>query len=106
MGAMDSPLYRFGICLNKMYDGMMAGKPIICAVNTPTAPIETYGCGMMVRTADPVRQAAAVEKMCRLDQNERYEMGECGRRAVLDQFTYDILASKFESLFIRKGLKA
>ena len=35
MGGKDSPLYRFGLCLNKMFDSMMAGKPIICVITTP-----------------------------------------------------------------------
>lgn len=99
MGVLDSPLYRFGICLNKMYDSMMAGKPIICAVNTPTTPVEKYQCGVMVRTPGAEKQAKAIERIYQLPEEQRNQMGTRGKYAVLNYFTYNNLAKKFENLF-------
>ena len=82
MGVLDSPLYRFGICLNKMYDSMMAGKPIICAVNTPTTPVEKYQCGVMVRTPRAEKQAEAIERIYQLPEEQRNQMGTRGKYAV------------------------
>ena len=101
MGALDSPLYRFGICFNKMYDAMMAGKPILLAINTPVCTIEKYGCGIMVKNVEKDRLANAVEKLFQMSEDERLKMGELGKKAVVKYFNYTILASKFEKLFAR-----
>lgn len=99
MGVWNSPLYRFGICLNKMYDSMMAGKPILCAINTPICPVEEYQCGIIVNGIDTDEIVKAAESLFRMSKDERRSMGEQGKQAVLKHFTYDILAAKFEKLF-------
>lgn len=99
MCAADSPLYRFGMCFNKLYDSMMAAKPILCAIRTPDSAIKTYQCGRIVRPQDSEELAQAVEKMYRLPKNRRKQMGENGKQAVLQHFVYDILAQEFASLF-------
>lgn len=99
MGAKQSSLYRFGVCLNKMYDSMMAAKPIICAINAPGTPIEKYECGVMVRDSKAEEIIKGVRKIFYLTDDEREKMGKNGRRAVEEHFTYDILARQFEILF-------
>lgn len=99
ISSQPSPLYRFGVCLNKMYDSMMAAKPILFAVDTAGTPIEEYACGIMVRTGRAKEIAGAMKKVYRMTEEERLEMGNRGKQAVLEHFTYDILAKKFESLF-------
>lgn len=98
-----SPLYRFGICLNKMYDSMMAAKPILFAVDAPGSPVEDYRCGITIRTGQTNEIAEAMEELYRMPETERWEMGERGRKAVLEHFTYDVLAEEFERLFRQKG---
>ena len=95
MGALDSPLYRFGLCLNKMYDCMMAGKPIICAINAPKTLVEIYSCGFMADPSDISTINDAVTKLRQMSQQQRDEMGENGRKAVLEHFTYEKLAQRF-----------
>ncbi len=99
MGALDSPLYRFGICLNKMYDSMMAGKPILCAVKTPSSPVEKYECGITVRVSDAGEIAKAVEEIYRMPEEERLKMGRRGKDAALNHYTYNVLSRRFEGLF-------
>lgn len=99
MCAADSSLYRFGMCFNKLYDSMMAAKPVLCAIHTPDSVIRTYKCGMMVRPQDAEELAQAVEKMSQLPEARRKQMGENGKQAVLQHFVYDILAEEFASLF-------
>lgn len=95
MGALDSPLYRFGLCLNKMYDCMMAGKPIICAINAPKTLVEIYNCGFMADPSDICTINSAVTKLRCMTPQQRAEMGENGRKAVLEHFTYEKLAQRF-----------
>ena len=99
MCAADSSLYRFGICYNKLYDSMMAAKPILCAIRIPDSVIRAYKCGIMVRPQDAAKLAQAAEKIYRLPEIQKKRMGENGRKAVLQHFTYDILAQEFALLF-------
>lgn len=95
MGALDSPLYRFGLCLNKMYDCMMAGKPIVCAINAPKTLVEQYNCGYMADPSDVETINEAIGRIKSMSVQQRAAMGENGRRAVLENFTYKKLARRF-----------
>lgn len=95
MGALDSPLYRFGLCLNKMYDCMMAGKPIVCAINAPKTLVEQYDCGFMADPSDVETINSAVHKLKNMTKAQRDEMGQRGKTAVLENFTYEKLAQRF-----------
>lgn len=99
MGALNSPLYQFGICLNKMYDSMMAGKPILCAIDAPGTPIEKFQCGLMIRTVNQENLIEKINWFYQMSEQEKREMGERGKRAILNYFTYDALAKKFCRIF-------
>ena len=98
IGAKDSPLYRFGVCMNKMYDGMMAGRPIVFAINAPLTPVEEYKCGLIVPPENPTEIVDAVTKIKNMTPEERCEMGNCGRKAVLENYTYERLAKMFTDI--------
>lgn len=99
----DSSLYRFGISPNKLYDSMMAAKPVICAVHTKDFVLGRYQCGWMVKPQDGRILAQAVKKMYQLPEVQRDRMGKNGKQAVLEHFTYGILAQKFEQIFHTEG---
>ncbi len=101
MGALDSPLYRFGVCMNKMYDSMMSGRPVVCALTAPMLPIAEHKCGIVVPSGDTEGIVAAVEKLRLTDPAERDAIGKNGRDAVLANYTYPVLAARFEELFHR-----
>lgn len=103
MGGVDTALNQYGICLNKAYDSMMAGQPVICAVNTPDSIIEKYRCGIMVKKNGAAELARAVEEFCKIPQEERRNMGERGKKAVLERFNYHVLAAGFADLFYDTG---
>lgn len=98
MGSLESPLYRFGVCLNKMFDSMMSGKPIICSITTPKTYIEEYECGIKVDSGDIDRCIEAIKKIKGLSEAEKENMGNNGKYAVLKEFNYESLAIKFERL--------
>ena len=95
MGGHESPLYRFGLCLNKMFDSMMAGKPIICAMTTPKTYIEEYECGIKVDSGDIQGCASAILKIKSMNEDDRKKMGENGIKACHKRFFYDNLANIF-----------
>jgi glycosyltransferase involved in cell wall biosynthesis len=90
-----SSLYRFGISPNKLFDYMMAGKPIIHAVEAPNDPVLETGCGISVPPEDPGAIAAAVLKLTALSPEARAKMGENGRLRVRAVHDYKVLAARF-----------
>ena len=95
----NSSLYRFGASLNKMYDSMMAGTPIICVANIAGCLIEEYLCGIVVKSGKREDICQAIEDLYHMPQKERDRMGEKGRDAVRKHFNYQVLAERFETLF-------
>ena len=98
MGGKDSPLYRFGLCLNKMFDSMMAGKPIICAITTPRTYIEEYECGYRVDSESVNECINVILKIKNMPCEKRSHMGEQGRLAAINIFNYSELSKRLLSL--------
>ena len=99
LAAASSPLYRFGICPNKLFDSMMAAKPIICSIDTPDPIITDHDCGVMAKAGDA---QAVCEAICTLSETsaERLaEMGQNGRNAAVEKYNYTALAKQFAELF-------
>lgn len=103
MTGVSSPLYRFGLCLNKMYDSMMAGLPIICAFDAPDTLIREYHCGYQCIPEDKKAIVDAIKAIAGMTINEREQMGMNGRKAILNYYTYDILAKKFYEEAMKTG---
>ena len=99
VGAKNSSLYRFGLCMNKIFDSMMAGKPILCAISTPDDLVTRNGAGVMVPSDSPEAIDRAVEEWEGLPEEELRRMGDAGHRAALEKYTYRKLAEEFARLF-------
>ena len=56
----DLPLYRYGISLNKLYDYLAAGKPLILVGNPANNPVKEVGCGLTVPPRNPEAVAEAI----------------------------------------------
>lgn len=102
LGTVDSPLYRFGICMNKIFDSMMAGKPMVCAVNTPDTLIVDSGCGIMADPGNPESIAKAILSLRDTDPKSLQQMGENGKKAATETYNYTALARQFAELFPKK----
>lgn len=92
---MTSPLYRFGLCLNKMYDSMMAGLPIICAFDAPDTLVKKYECGFQCNPADVNEVVKSITELEEMTPEMRKKMGQNGKEAILSNFTYKKLAKTF-----------
>lgn len=96
----DSPVFRFGISPNKLFDYLIIGKPILFAVNSYNNPIKESKSGV---TANPGSAEDIAEKMIylsRLNISQREEMGRCGRIYVEKFHDLKILASKLEVVIL------
>lgn len=79
-----SPLFRFGISFNKLFDYFAAGQPILCDFPCPYNPAVTYGAGVEVGNAQPQQSAAAIDRLAGLSEEQRQIMGTNARRAAED----------------------
>ncbi|MEI6155246.1 MAG: glycosyltransferase family 4 protein [Deltaproteobacteria bacterium] len=95
IAAPRSSLYRFGISPNKLMEYMMAEKPIINAIDAGNDPVEETQCGISVSPEDPEAVAQAVLELMDMSEDQRREMGLRGRRYVMENHDYRVLAHRF-----------
>ncbi|MDA8387809.1 MAG: glycosyltransferase family 4 protein [Nitrospiraceae bacterium] len=91
----NKSLHGFGISPNKLIDYMMAGKPVIHAVNAGNDMVSDSGCGITVAPEEPEAAAQAVIKMTGMTTDERNIMGSKGKKYVLANHDYRVLARRF-----------
>lgn len=90
-----SPLYRFGVCPNKMFDSMRAGKPNICAADLGHSYIDDYKFGVCVKPDDINKVVENIIKIKNMSSAEREEMGKRGMEAAIKHFNYEVLSDRF-----------
>jgi len=95
IGSNKSILYRYGTSPNKVFDYMMAGKPIINAMDGPAGIIEISKCGLTVPACDSEELAKVIQSLKAMDDATRDAMGRNGHAYILGNHNYTILASRF-----------
>lgn len=95
IGLQREPLFRFGISPNKLMDYMMAGRPVICAIDAGNDPVAEARCGETIRPEDPQALADAVRRMLARPDGEREAMGRAGRAYAESHHLYPRLAQRF-----------
>lgn len=95
IGWKRTPLYRFGVSPNKLMDYMMAGKPVIQAIEAGNDLVADSGCGLTVPPEDPKAIAHALEQLMEMTVEEREAMGARGREYVMANHDYRVLANRF-----------
>jgi glycosyltransferase involved in cell wall biosynthesis len=100
IGLQNQSLFRFGISPNKLLDYMMAGKPIIQAINAGNDIVSDAGCGISIEPENPAILAEAIKKIVTLPVEEKKKMGEKGMSYVKRYHDYKLLAQKMLSLFL------
>ncbi len=99
IGALNNKMFRFGIAMNKLFDSMMSGKPILYAVNAPNNYIKKYKCGISVEAESVEALRKGIEVLINKTEEERMKLGNNGREAVLKYYNYKVLAKEFEKIF-------
>ena len=92
-----SPLYRFGVSPNKIFDYMLSGRPIIQSCDASNDLVAEARCGITVPPEDPAAYAEACLHLIHLPAEERARLGENGRHFVRQHHDYRHLASRFMS---------
>jgi len=95
IGLQRQPLFRFGISPNKLIDYMMAGRPVLQAIEAGNDPVGEARCGLTVAAEDPAAVASGIRTFFAMAPDTREAMGQNGIRFVLDNLTYEVLGARF-----------
>lgn len=95
IGLLPEPLFRFGISPNKLFDYMMAGKPIVQSISAGNDPVTEVGCGISVPPDQPSAISDAALKIAAMSAAQRDEMGKKGVAFIQAERSYTVLAEKF-----------
>jgi glycosyltransferase involved in cell wall biosynthesis len=95
IGLQKQPLFRFGVSPNKLMDYMMAGKPVLHAIEAGNDLVAESGCGLSIPAEDPAAIVQAVVRFVQMSAPERLALGQLGRQYVLARHDYRVLARQF-----------
>ncbi len=93
-------LYRYGISLNKLFDYMGAGRPVVAAAAAVNDPVKEAGAGLSV-PPDARSLKQALLEMVALPPARRAAMARAGRRFMLENHDYAVLAGRYAELLDR-----
>ena len=89
----QSPNGSLGII--KVFESMEAGLPIICSdVPVYRRLMEEYKCGILVDPTNSDEIAKAINYLV-THKEEAYKMGQEGRRAVMEKYSWDALSKEY-----------
>lgn len=90
-----STVFRFGVSPNKIFDYMMAGLPVVAAIDAGNDIVADANCGISVREegAEPI--AAALSTLVAMTRDQRRALGESGRNYVKLHHDYASLAQSY-----------
>jgi len=94
----DISLYKYGLSRNKWMDYMYSAKPLIVSYSGFVSIINEAKNGKIVKAEDISELEDAILEMYE-NRNNLYEIGERGKKYILENHTYKILADKFEKYF-------
>lgn len=90
-------LYDYGISLNKLFDYMAAGRPILFAGRARGNPVQDNN-GAVVTNCDARAIACAMRDIRARSSESRRRMGENNRRSVASAFSFDVLSARLAEL--------
>lgn len=95
-------MFRFGIGMNKLFDSMMSGKPLLYAVAAPHDLAVEYDCGISVEAENVEALRDGIMMLLSLSKEELNRMGQNGHRAVMENFNYKVLAKKLLEVCVKE----
>jgi len=90
----NSALYQWGVSPNKLFDYLLAAKPILYAANVTTNPVKAADAGIALPPGDAQALAEAVITLAALPESARAAMGARGRAYVLEHHNFTTLGKK------------
>lgn len=95
IGLNKQPLFRFGVSPNKIFDYMMAVRPILHSIEAGNDLVADADCGVSVAAEDPRAIAEGIKQLVSLSEDERRKLGNNGKSFVVKNHDYKVLAKRF-----------
>jgi glycosyltransferase involved in cell wall biosynthesis len=94
----DSPVFRYGISSNKLFDYMASGRAIIFASNASNNPIKEADGGLTISPSSIVELKDAIMKLFNLKLSEKINLGYNNRLYVEQNYVISLLAKRLETI--------
>ena len=85
---------KYGISPNKLFDYLLAGRPILFLGEDPSNLVESAGAGVSARLVDKRAVIEAMRIIASADDDKLRQWGAAGRDLALREFTFSALARK------------
>jgi glycosyltransferase involved in cell wall biosynthesis len=92
----DSPVFKYGISSNKLFDYLASGKPIIFSCNASNNPVKEANAGITISPGNPKKLADSILKLYYMPEKQKEEMGQRGRAYVKKYHNISVLVDKLE----------
>lgn len=99
VGSKKEPMYQFGVSPNKLYDYLIASKPIIYYIESGDYhPVKDANCGFEIEPGNSEKLAAAVLQLYSMPIKQRKKMGENGLHLATEKYEYGKLTEQLCSV--------
>lgn len=88
-------IYQYGVSPNKWIDYMNSAKPILVSYDGYPCIINEAKCGKFIKADNPKIMAEEILKFSKMNKPELKEMGENGRKYLIEKLSYETLASRY-----------
>jgi len=96
---LDLPnLYRYGISMNKLFDYLASGRPIIIATNASNNPVSDAGAGLTIPPGNPDKLASAIIQICNTSIEDRIKFGLAGRKYAEENHDFNLLTKHLSKI--------
>jgi len=100
IGLKKENLFKYGVSPNKLFDYMYSAKPILYAIDSGSNNIvKIANCGTEAKAEDSIDIAKVVLEL--YNRDDREELGNNAKEYVLNHFTYQKLAYRFNNLITK-----
>ena len=91
----DSPVWKYGLSLNKLIDYLMAAKPVLASYSGYQSILNEADCGEFIPSGDVTALKAAICRYAEMPTESLKERGQSGRRWLLENRRWDVLARHY-----------
>lgn len=94
VGLSDSPLYKYGMSFNKIYDYMALAKPILFSGSNYNNPIAESNCALIAVPNNIDSLSEIIIQFHQMPVSEKKELGLKGKKYLIENFTTDIIVNE------------
>lgn len=95
----DSPLFKWGISPNKLFDYMAAARPVILTLDAPYGHSNSEQTGVFNCAGNGSSLAEAITILMEMGHEQRWELGRQARRYVEKHHSMSALVDRLEAVF-------